>query len=122
MRARFIPILALGSLIASLSDAQSRVPGVIFLQYLNQNAPQVMCSDAALNQCMDLTQAECITAVQTAAEACQSQLLQSWPQDFEENQENALRYSRDYRQCVYQQLQRTGLVEPVRMNLCQNRN
>lgn len=122
MRARFLVVLTLGSLIASLSNAQSRVPSVIFLQYLNQNAPQVMCGDAALNQCMELSQSTCLEAVSTAAEACQSQLLQSWPQDFEENQENALRYSRDYRHCVYQQWQRTGLVEPVRMNLCQNRN
>lgn len=122
MRAGSMATLVLGSVIASLSNAQSRVPSVIFLQYLNQNAPRVMCDDAALNQCMDITRAECTTAVNTAAEACQAKLLESWPQDFEENQENALRYSRDYRHCVYQHWQRTGFVEPVRMNLCHNRN
>ena len=122
MRTSAMALLVLGALAASLGQAQSRVPSVIFLQYLNQNAPQVMCGDASLNQCMELSQSDCLTAVSTAAEACRAPLLQRWPQNFEENQENALRYSRDYRQCVYQHWQRTGLVEPVRMNLCQNRN
>lgn len=92
------------------------------MHYLNQNAPEVLCGDAARNQCMELTQSQCTAAVTTAAEACQAQLLNSWPPDFAENQENALRYSRDYRQCIYQHWQRIGLVEPVRMNLCQHRN
>lgn len=87
---------------ANAEEASDRqVPSLIYLQFLNQNAPTWLCQQDAVIQCLGLPVQPCFYGVQTAAEACGRKLLEQWPASFAESEENALKYSTLYRQCIF---------------------
>lgn len=97
----------------------NQVPSLIYLQYLNQQAPQLLCENNAVAQCLGLEAATCKSMVVTAAESCGPRLLEAWPSSFAETPENARHYSSQYRECIYRRWQRQGQVDALQLNLCQ---
>ena len=76
------------------------VPSMIFIQYLNQQAPALLCEQDAAIACLKLPAERCKAAVAEAAQRCGPQLLARWPSSFPEDADNAMHYSYQYRQCI----------------------
>lgn len=80
--------------------AAAEVPSLIFLQYLHQQAPTLLCEQDARIQCLNMPTDLCQQAVMNSSERCGPMLQETWPASFEESQENAMRYANEYRQCI----------------------
>ncbi len=76
------------------------VPSVIFIQYLNQQAPALLCEQDAAIGCLKLPAELCKAAVAESAQRCGPLLLERWPSSFPEDADNAMLYSYQYRQCI----------------------
>jgi len=81
-------------------DTVASVPAVIFIQYLNQRAPALLCEQDPSIACLKLPAALCGAAVKESAERCGPLLLARWPSSFPEDAEHAVGYSYEYRQCI----------------------
>lgn len=76
------------------------VPSVIFIQYLNQQAPMLLCQQDPGIACLQMPVELCQASVEASAERCGPKLLASWPASFEETEANAIQFSKDYRNCM----------------------
>jgi len=81
-------------------DVVASVPAVIFIQYLNQQAPALLCEQDPSIACLKLPTELCHAAVEESAERCGPLLLARWPSSFPEDAEHAVAYSYEYRQCI----------------------
>lgn len=110
--APLLVVLMLISLAACSADSEStetspdnssaQVPAIIFLQYLNQQAPTLLCEQDPQIACLQMPGELCQASVKAAQERCGPKLLEQWPASFAETQENATRYAREYRNCMLQ--------------------
>jgi len=100
------------------NENTAMVPSIIFIQFLNQQAPSVLCEQDAGIQCLAMPAELCIGAVQASAERCGPALLEQWPASFEETQENAQKYSAQYRQCIMADWINEFGLERSRLNSC----
>lgn len=119
-------LLGLGLLVSVVAFAQdespTNIPSIIYLQYLNQNAPQWMCQQDATFSCLNIPAMVCIKGVEAAAERCGPSLLAQWPSDFSETRENALKYSTLYRQCILEDWITQQWITPEQLNQCEPNN
>lgn len=99
-------------------NTSQQVPSLIYLQFLNQNAPTWLCQQDAVIQCLGLPVQPCFFGVQSAAEACSSRLLEQWPASFNESEENARKYSTLYRQCIFDEWVSRGYFEQRDIDAC----
>ncbi len=81
-------------------DATAMVPSVIFIQYLNQQAPTLLCEQDPGIACLQMPSELCAASVEASTERCGPKLLQAWPASFAETQENAIQYAQEYRDCM----------------------
>jgi len=103
------------------SDDESNtpmVPSLIFVQYLNQQAPSLLCEQDATVKCMGMPTDLCMASVEQSAERCGPILLEQWPASFEENEENAVKYSQAYRQCIFSDWVENFGLDPKRLEAC----
>lgn len=102
----------------SVEESAAQVPSIIFLQYLNQQAPELLCQQDPQVACLKMPAELCQLSVQASAERCGPPLLAQWPAAFAENQANATRYAREYRNCVLQDWIDEFGLQPERLNAC----
>ena len=103
----------------SENDASTpQVPSVIFLQYLNQQAPTLICTQDPQVACLNMPSSLCQASVQASAERCGPELLETWPVTFAENQANATRYAQEYRNCLLQDWVDEYGLQPERLEAC----
>jgi hypothetical protein len=76
------------------------VPSVIFIQYLNQQAPMLLCQQDPGIACLQMPVDLCQASVEASADRCGPKLLGTWPASFEETEANAIQFSKDYRNCM----------------------
>jgi hypothetical protein len=81
-------------------EKKAMVPAIIFFQYLNQQAPTLLCEQDPGIACLQMPNELCAASVQASAERCGPKLLAQWPERFEETEENAINFSKAYRSCV----------------------
>jgi hypothetical protein len=79
---------------------KAMVPSIIFVQFLNQQAPTLLCQQDPGVACLQMPQDLCLASVEASAERCGPKLLESWPTSFEETEVNAVQFSKDYRNCM----------------------
>ncbi|EAR09785.1 hypothetical protein [Reinekea blandensis] len=95
-----------------------QVPSVIFLQYLNQQAPILICNQDPQVACLNMPTSLCQASVQASAERCGPELLKAWPASFAENQANATRYAQEYRNCLLQDWVDEYGLQTARLEAC----
>jgi hypothetical protein len=100
----------------------SEIPSIIYLQYLNQNAPQWMCQQDATFSCLGIPAMVCVKGVEAAAQRCGPSLLAQWPSAFSETRENALEYSAQYRQCILEDWITEQWITPIQLAQCETNN
>ena len=103
-------------------SARAQVPSVIYLQFLNQNAPQWLCQQDATFSCLGIPATVCTKGIESAAKRCGPTLLSQWPESFTESQENALFYGDEYRQCILEDWITQQWVTPEQLTLCEPNN
>lgn len=96
----------------------SRVPAIIFLQYLNQQAPVVLCQQDAGIACLNMPVELCQASVAQSSERCGPKLLAQWPAEFAESQANAVKYSQAYRNCMLNDWVTEFGLQPERLSAC----
>ncbi|MFQ3229427.1 hypothetical protein [Reinekea sp.] len=115
--------LLLASVVTFAQDkSPTEIPSIIYLQYLNQNAPQWMCQQDATFSCLGIPAMVCVKGVEAAAERCGPALLAQWPTSFPETRENALEYSAQYRQCILEDWITQQWITPEQLNQCEPNN
>jgi hypothetical protein len=85
---------------ANTVEEKAMVPSLIFIQYLNQQAPKLLCEQDPGIACLQMPVDLCQASVEASAERCGPKLLASWPVSFEETEANAIQFSKDYRNCM----------------------
>lgn len=100
----------------------NEIPSIIYLQYLNQNAPQWMCQQDATFNCLGIPAMVCVKGVEAAAQRCGPSLLAQWPSAFSETRENALEYSAQYRQCILEDWITEQWITPIQLAQCETNN
>lgn len=83
-------------------ETKPTVPSFIFVQFLNQQAPVIFCQQDPGIACLNMPEGLCAASIQSSIERCGPKLLDEWPASFEESEENAIRYSKSYRNCILQ--------------------
>jgi hypothetical protein len=116
-------LLLLASVLSFAQDeGPADIPSIIYLQYLNQNAPQWMCQQDATFNCLGIPAMICVKGVEAAAQRCGPSLLAQWPSAFPENRENALKYSAQYRQCILEDWITQLWITPEQLTQCEPKN
>lgn len=105
-----------GSDTATTEEAQ--VPALIYLHYLNQQAPTVLCTQDPQIACLKMPAELCQSRVSAAAERCGPQLLERWPTVFSANQDTVTRYAREYRTCIVQNWVANDGLQDERLAAC----
>lgn len=100
------------------AETSPQVPALIYLQYLNQQAPQLLCQQDPSIACLRMPGELCQSAVVSSAERCGTELLQRWPESFDENETNAKMYAAEYRQCILRDWVKTFGLQPERLQAC----
>lgn len=99
-------------------SSSAQVPAIIFVQYLNQQAPTLFCQQDPGIACLNMPAELCVASVQESSERCGPKLLEAWPASFNENQENAVKYAQDYRNCLLNDWVEQYGLQPERLAAC----
>lgn len=102
----------------TVSATTPLVPSIIFLQYLNQQAPTLFCAQDPGIACLNMPADLCSASAVASQERCGPKLLEQWPASFEENQENAIRYAQEYRNCMLHDWVSEFGLQPERLAAC----
>ena len=94
------------------------VPSIIFIQYLNQQAPQLLCEQDPGVACLQMPSELCVASVEASAERCGPALLANWPESFPENQESAQKYAQEYRNCMLRDWVTEFGLQKSRLDAC----
>ena len=100
------------------TEKTAMVPSVIFIQYLNQQAPQLLCEQDAGVACLQMPNELCMASVEASAERCGPMLLTQWPERFPETQESAQKYAQEYRNCMLQDWVNEFGLQQSRLDAC----
>lgn len=98
--------------------AQATVPALIFLQYLNQQAPQLLCQQDPAIACLRMPTELCLASVEQSIERCGPKLLAQWPAEFAETAANAQSYAQSYRNCLLNDWVAEFGLQPERLKAC----
>jgi hypothetical protein len=103
---------------AATASSTPMVPSIIFIQYLNQQAPTLFCEQDPGIACLNMPSELCAASAVASQERCGPKLLEQWPASFEENQENAIRYAQEYRNCMLNDWVNEFGLQPERLAAC----
>lgn len=128
MKRRYYPLMVLTGLFTGCAMAEkeaqpeaeeaAEIPSLIYLQYLNQQAPDLLCEQDPKIACLQMPGELCKLSVRASAERCGPKLLTQWPASFQESESNATGYAREYRLCVLQDWVDEYGLQPERLAAC----
>lgn len=110
-------ILAITLLVAGTAYSAD-IPKTLFLQFMKENGPETLCTNTALLSCLAVTPEQCRESLIQPNLSCVDSLYDTFPDQFEDSEENARQYGSLYGICLLEGWKEAEPILATPMETC----